>query len=354
MAQELNGEAIARALHGHTLRVPSMKGMFEQWPKTARNIHYPQLVNFVNQLINQMLNIPGRVAEHKSQDLALFCALWYPTVDWEKLKTLSYYTIWLFLWDDTIDTAEFDLADDLDEANRYRHETIVSFQQFMRSPVTTPGSAIDSVNGAIKLFGRDVASFFTTEQTERFLHEVNVFVRCSGLEQEHRLSGKILGYDEYIDLRLGTTAVYTLTGLAEYITGEHLPQYLMDSQARRNVWKETNIGIIIVNDVLSLKKELRTMCLINAVSALMKEGMDLQASVDELMIRLVDSICRLDAAASVLDGVTKDLPVLNRTVKDYCDACRNMITATYEFSLVSARYMLPDFVAEDGSVLIPL
>ncbi|KAM0329994.1 hypothetical protein ACHAQA_004163 [Verticillium albo-atrum] len=351
---ELNGEDIARALHGRTLHVPSMKAMFKHWPQTARNVHYPELVKFVDQLITQMLNIPGRVAQHKSQDLALFCAFWYPNVDWEKLKTLSYYTIWLFLWDDTIDTAEFDLADDLEEANRYRHETIVSFQQFIRSPASAPVSTVDSVNGAIKLFGRDVASFFTTEETERFLYEVNVFIRCSGQEQEHRISGTILGYDEYIDLRLGTTAVYTLTGLAEFIIGEHLPQHLMNSQARRDVWKETNIGIIIVNDILSLKKELRTMCLINAVSALMKEGMDLQSAVDELMERLAASIARLDQAAATLDRMTRHQPLINRTVRQYSDACRTMVTATYEFSLVSARYMLSEYVAKDGSVSIPL
>ncbi|KAF3358074.1 Heat shock factor protein 4 [Verticillium dahliae VDG1] len=354
MHTEIDGEAIARALHGRTLHVPSMRGIFEHWPQTVRNTHYLALVEFVNELITQMLSIPSRVAQHKSQDLALFCALWYPHVDWETLKTLSYYTIWLFLWDDTIDTAEYDLADDLEEANRYRQETVASFNQYMRSPVSSADCAIDSVNGAVKLFGRDVASFFTEETTERFLHEVDVFITCSGLEQEHRISGKILEYDEYIDLRLGTTAVYTLTGLVEFIIGEHLPQHIMNSQARRDVWREANIAIIIVNDILSLKKELRTMCLINAVSALMKEGMDLQGSVDELLVRLVDSVARFDAAASVLDRATEQSPMLNMTVRRYCDACRTMVTATYEFSLVSARYMLPEFVAPDGSVHIPL
>ncbi|RBQ92452.1 hypothetical protein VDGD_20407 [Verticillium dahliae] len=96
------------------------------------------------------------------------------------------------------------------------------------------------------------------------------------------------------------------------------------------------------------------MCLINAVSALMKEGMDLQGSVDELLVRLVDSVARFDAAASVLDRATEQSPMLNMTVRRYCDACRTMVTATYEFSLVSARYMLPEFVAPDGSVHIPL
>ncbi|KAM0503448.1 hypothetical protein ACHAPW_005344 [Verticillium nonalfalfae] len=357
MHTEINGEAIARALHGRTLHVPSMRGTFEHWPQTVRNIHYLALVEFVNELITR----------------------WYPHVDWETLKTLSYYTIWLFLWDDTIDTAEYDLADDLEQANRYRQETMASFNQYLRSPASFADCAIDSVNEAIKLFGRAVASFFTEEITERFLHEVDVFITCSGLEQEHRISGKILQYDEYIDLRLGTTAVYTLTGLVEsvhpevihtFIIGEHLPEHIMNSQARRDVWREANIAIIIVNDILSLKKELvsiaidtqlngfspvqRTMCLINAVSALMKEGMDLQGSVDELMVRLVDSVARFDTAASVLERATEQAPMLNRTVKRYCDACRTMVTATYEFSLVSARYMLPEFVAPDGSVHIPL
>ncbi|EGY21800.1 uncharacterized protein VDAG_03240 [Verticillium dahliae VdLs.17] len=330
MHTEIDGEAIARALHGRTLHVPSMRGIFEHWPQTVRNTHYLALVEFVNELITQMLSIPSRVAQHKSQDLALFCALWYPHVDWETLKTLSYYTIWLFLWDDTIDTAEYDLADDLEEANLYRQETVASFNQYMRSPVSSADCAIDCVNGAVKLFGRDVASFFTEETTERFLHEVDVFITCSGLEQEYRISGKILEYDEYIDLRLGTTAVYTLTGLVESVQPEHI----MNSQARRDVWREANIAIIIVNDILSLKKELRTMCLINAVSALMKEGMDLQGSVDELLVRLVDSVARFDAAASVLDRATEQSPMLNRTVRRYCDACRTMVTATYEFRYV--------------------
>ena len=50
---------------------------------------------------------------------------------------------------------------------------------------------------------------------ERFLSEIKSFVRSCGREQELRISGKIPDYDKYIELRLGTGAVYTLCALAE-------------------------------------------------------------------------------------------------------------------------------------------
>ena len=88
---------------------------------------------------------------------------WYPEADWETLQTLSYFFIWLFLWDDTIDTAEYDISDDLDRANRFRDDTITVFEQnFLQIRDRRKEVEVDGINRVVEAFSLRVTNFFTT------------------------------------------------------------------------------------------------------------------------------------------------------------------------------------------------
>ena len=67
---------------------------------------------------------PPKIAKYKQIDFALFAALWWPRASWSRLVTLTYFTIWIFVWDDEIDTATNHLSMDFDAAEAFREQTI--------------------------------------------------------------------------------------------------------------------------------------------------------------------------------------------------------------------------------------
>lgn len=89
---------------------------------------------------------------------------WFPFADWDTLKTLALYTIWLFLWDDSVDTAEHDLADDIVGANEYRTETICVFKKYVGGAKWLQNVQVDGINGVIETFAHRLSDFFNSGQ----------------------------------------------------------------------------------------------------------------------------------------------------------------------------------------------
>lgn len=105
-----------------------------------------------------------------------------------------------------------------------------------------------------------------------------------------------------------------------------------------------------INDILSLKKEMvrfpfpipsspytdtmlqATGCVVNLVPVLYQAGQSLEEVIPYLTEEMHASRDRLDAAAEKLDPMTKKDTQLNKTVKEFIDGIRRMVTGTLEYS----------------------
>lgn len=119
---------------------------------------------------------------------------------------------------------------------------------------------------------------------------------------------------------------------------------------------ECNFIIIVVNDILSLKKEIvsflpvpswtvpcdlvkilntktqATDCVFNVVPVLYKSGKSLDQALSYLMDEMHASRDRLDGIAAKLDSMTKHDPGLNKHVLDFLNGLRVMDTGTLIYS----------------------
>lgn len=68
---------------------------------------------------------------------------------------------------------------------------------------------------------------FFEDKRRRFLDEVKVFIAACGKEQQARIAGEVLDYEPYVELRLGTSAVYTLCALVE-LRGHDMRKHIMN------------------------------------------------------------------------------------------------------------------------------
>lgn len=87
---------------------------------------------------------------------------WYPNADWETLKTLAMYVTWLFLWDDAVDTGEYDLADNLVRANKFRSDTLYLYEKYFGDGTLELPADIEvcNINAIIEPLAHRLKKFF--------------------------------------------------------------------------------------------------------------------------------------------------------------------------------------------------
>lgn len=191
---------------------------------------------------------------------------------------------------------------------------------------------VDPVNKVFQDFGEGFRSASDAQRQQHLYDEVQYFIKCCGVEQKLRLDNYIPDYDSYMSFRLGTVAGRTLCSLVEYTNSEELPGQVMKSRSRENLCNQVCVLLSLMNDVLSLKKELASDCAINAVTALLATDKDLQAVMGEVWDKMREAVgefgCAADAMLEMAEGDEEGMKVARR----YVEGCRAIVTGTLEFT----------------------
>ncbi|CAM1500430.1 Fc.00g095920.m01.CDS01 [Cosmosporella sp. VM-42] len=396
-SKNISHAAIAAQLRGHTMHIPSILGMFSSWPQGRQNPHYARLQLEISQIFDRVIPDQIRRAKYQKSDFALFCALWYPDADWDRLRLTGIFTAWAFIWDDTIDTNEHELSDNFEKACLFRRQSLAYVKYWLnikddeareQEPITATPSftyhklchdLLQSSNnpptwndsklgfhmntepvapslgcGVFKEFGKEVCTIFNRDQRQRFYEQIEIFAKCTEIEQAERLAGHMPSREHYMEVRLGTTADFIYCCLEELAVETALPSNIMDSAAMRKCWDECNICIIIINDILSLKKEIVTDCVINLVPILQCEGKSLQQVIQDLIADLQDSRDRFDHFASELNSFVSGEEPLAAALHKYLNGLRTNVTGTADYSFYSKRYGITQYLKEDGTLDLTL
>lgn len=149
------------------------------------------------------------------------------------------FTVCLFVWDDTVDTNEEDLASDFSKATLWRQQSLAYFKYHLQlSPEQQEPECPDTVCLMFKEFGeRFCANFgdrkwsedmmgilytvlmansvFPSAQRRRMYAKIKDFVEHCELEQAERLAGRIPNYEQYVSLRYMVTGVRMFALLLE-------------------------------------------------------------------------------------------------------------------------------------------
>ncbi|KAK1967252.1 terpenoid synthase [Colletotrichum sublineola] len=346
---------IIEALKGQAIHVPNLYSIFKGWPVKA-NINYERLVPVVEDAFDRQS--PNLREKYRRANYARFVSLYYPHPEWNQVRILALYIIWLFCWDDAIDQqGTGDLSNDLLRAKTRRDNTIRVLEH-----VLGLDNKFDSdiefaqADYELKVIGDELKKAYTQEQRQVFMNQMRRYIGNCHEEQAMRLQGTLPGIDSYSELRHGTAAVWTLCALVEFGLSEKIPEHIRYMKQIQTIWSETSRAVWITNDILSLRKEIPeegSESVVNAVPIIMKhEGKCPQQAVDALLAELVTSVTAFEAAAIDLEeAVGKEGKELMKT---YCDACRCMVTGSIQFTFESSRYKLEGCLNEDGSLDILL
>lgn len=247
------------------------------------------------------------------------------------MQTLAVYAVWLVCWDDCVDANEGDLAGDYEAAERWRGRTVDVVRRILEVGGKGRIGEGDAVNEVFQDFATPFIEKASMVQRQHLFDELRFFIECCAVEQKLRLENTIPDYDSYIPFRIGTVAGRTLCSLVEYASQEELPPSIANSPLRSEMWDQVSILLSLMNDLLSLKKELHSECVINAVAALLAPEKSIDDVVREVEEKLKWAVGEFDRVADGLVKLVEDDEVKKGVVMRYVDGCRAVVTGTLEF-----------------------
>ncbi|PVI05614.1 terpenoid synthase [Periconia macrospinosa] len=349
-------ERIFDLVRGRTVNVPDLQAMMEHWPAdTNPNL---ELLESATKARFEWL-FPGAENQKRLKKMhktyaALFAAMWWPYAPVEALYTAAWLSIWLFVWDDETDSAEFsDIVYDFDRACDFRTETLRFIRESLRLPdnsdsrdCPSPSDSTASL-GPENIFiynfedvGRAVSEFENGRLAAKFYDELEVFVKMTELEQKVHLSGELPTVSEYLERRMGSSGVHVCLVLTEYAYQIEIPDAVYHETEMKVLWHETNMNISVCNDILSAKKELQVGQTDSLIPLLAVELGSVQSALDVASKMLQDSVIAIDAAADALLARHARDTALCANLQKFIDGCKYACTANLNWSVVSGRYKL--------------
>ncbi|KAF1913064.1 isoprenoid synthase domain-containing protein [Ampelomyces quisqualis] len=352
-------EALLDRLKGQEIVIPDLYAVFSSWVQIGVNTHYQELVPVADERLETIFEDKHKLSALRASDFAFFASTWWPRAHYDELRVLMFFTIWLFNWDDEIDEPMGCYSEDLDAAEEYRSQTIDFVLECLGlhdRPSAQRFPAQNKIIASFREIGEPLAKDYTIDQRKRFMEELTRFMEKTSREQQFRLCCGIPSVEEYWSFRMGTSAVGLVVAVQEYAMNIHICDSVMRKDTMiKSITDETIINISIVNDLLSLRKEISKGCIDSIVPIYCAQGMSVQNAVNEAVRALEASKSRFDKAAQSLSVAAQQDPLKYKHVSEWVEGCQSLCMGNLVWSLATGRYDISQYCAQsDGCVRFTL
>ncbi|KAL2136446.1 hypothetical protein VTI74DRAFT_3679 [Chaetomium olivicolor] len=349
----------AENLCGKQFRIPDLRPAFASWNQ-GLSPHYPQIKQVVDARLEGLIRNERVLAKVKAGDIGLFASGWFPTAPYRHLKTVALYCVWLFLWDDAIDggaaptTAGTGLA-----AEEYCRRSVgfVRYHLGLDEPGAPAPPAPTKVCGSFAEVGRRVCECCGAEDRRGLFEHLGEYMEACVTEYRWRLSGRAPGVDEFYGWRLRTSSVDVMLDFCRMLNGITLPKDVLEAKELAAMGLSVNKLLILINELFSLKKELKDGAFGNLIPITMRSlGLDLEAAVNNVVQDIHSCIRDFEDSSSALQTTAtrehgQDVASQLRLL---IEAYQAIATTVLKFSVQSPRYGLLKDRQEDGSFLVTL
>ncbi|KAK8104927.1 hypothetical protein PG999_008286 [Apiospora kogelbergensis] len=338
-----------QTLKGQKLRFPDFDHLLRTWPR-GMSPHYEALKKIHEEELPQLLG-PGskRLEAAIAAEFSLNAATWWPTSSFDAVRFASYLVAWLYVWDNETDSPEFnqDVCLNLEAGEKFRAETREHIKAYLddgnwgRYRQRPRTEKISSALASFNPVGEPAAFRMTSGQRVLFLRQLLRFVQATAYEQRSELSGVAPTIDEYLPTRMGTSGVETISACIEYMVNIDLGDCLRADPDIQTIYAENNCIISMMNDVFSLRRELR-------LAVLYHEYQDLQPAMGQIYEIVKASVSRLDSAA---ERLLERYPDRRGDLEAFITGAKTMCTGNIQWSIRNKRYNL-GFSKCDGTAEI--
>ncbi|KAI1080827.1 Presilphiperfolan-8-beta-ol synthase [Whalleya microplaca] len=298
--------------------------------------------------ITRVIQADEKWAQKNSKaDMAYMASIWAPTCDEEALRVM------LILFDDQFD--EGHLSNDLSAAQEELdvHLGIMENTQPRFKPEESPirycrknDAVIASTAITPDIFPRQIRfpddigpseqdlQHHWKEMHRRFFDGLLVQIKVT--QDKRTLTRDV---QEFLDMRRGTIAVYPVIALTGYAQGIELSPKILEHASLQECMCVSADLALLVNDILSYKKDLALGVDQNLIMLLKAKGLSTQQAVDRMGTMLDDCYKRWYTALANMPAWGEKI---DHKVLQFVDVCRNVALGNLYWSFKTGRYLGAD------------
>ncbi|KAI0156091.1 terpene synthase metal binding domain-containing protein [Pestalotiopsis sp. NC0098] len=313
-----------------TISLPDLfKGFLVSEPIV--NTHYqPVRMDSEQWLRSDMSLTPKQYKRVNYCDFSYFTAVLVPHAPRERLRVVTDWGNWVFLFDDMFDEGE--LTNDRDTSRRIINNLLSAMLPNVRRTST---EAV--VTAHDNIFQR-IASEATPSVAQRYVRAMTSY--CAGVFQhvEDHTSDRTPSIADMLETRRQSIGVFPMYPLIEFAYNLDLPdQVFLDPaiQALENLGAEF---VMLMNDILSYQKEESENVPFNMVAVCRINGSSAQNAFDEIASLVDERYAIWDATVRKVPSWGKDV---DAQVQQYVQGIQNIVQANLSWSFRTGRYFGP-------------
>ncbi|KAH8662917.1 isoprenoid synthase domain-containing protein [Tricladium varicosporioides] len=324
-------ENLLSLIRGQSMTLPDIEYLLRHWPQSIHP-ELDRLYTDIELYLEGVFPAGKRLQKLKAAKIPLLGASWLPDVSYQALTISTYLLIWVFVWDDEMDSLEFSsIVADPKQAKVFRTATIEYIRACLDGDdIQAAKISSNPIITSFKPVGDAVASSCTNDQIAAFLSELELFVYMTGVEQLFQQEKMLPTVEEYQERRMGSSSVGALLSITEYAYDIDIPINVIKDHDVRILIDEANTIVSVTNDILSIKKEVAQGQVDSLIPLLYLRHGSLQVAVDSAMSTLRSSVVSLESAAERLkarylhdERLTDDLMKYIESIKRSCTASLN-------------------------------
>ncbi|KAI1107633.1 Presilphiperfolan-8-beta-ol synthase [Jackrogersella minutella] len=265
-------------------------------------------------------------------DMCYLASIWAPDADEESLRMFLDWNYWIFLFDDQFD--EGHLKEDLIAAQEEVDRTMAIMEK--DSPlIKLEDNAIRHIFQTCWLRLKRWAS---PELQQRYKEQHKWYFDQLVVQVQQKVRGEALSRDvqTYMHVRRGTIGSYPAIMIAEYCQGIQLPENVHSHDSLQECMRISSELIVLVNDILSYRKDLELGVEHNLISLLMKQGMSLQQAVDKIGTMIDNCYKRWYTTLAEIPSYGEEI---DRQVLLFIEVCRYLALGNLHWSFKTGRYL---------------
>ncbi|KAI2606579.1 Presilphiperfolan-8-beta-ol synthase [Hypoxylon sp. NC1633] len=283
--------------------------------------------------IARIMNMDEKMcARNVRTDLCYMTSIWVPNADEEALRVMLDFNHWVFLFDDQFD--EGHLKNDPIAAQEEVDRTMA----IMDDDAPLMNLEENKIRYVFQAFWLRLKQRASPELQKRFKDQIKPYFDQLVVQVQQMARGEVLSRDvqTYMEIRRGTIGSYAVVTLGEYAHGIQLPESVFSHNSLQECMRVSADLTILVNDILSYRKDLELGVDHNLISLLMEQNKSLQQAVDQIGAMMDNCYRRWYAALADLPAYGEEI---DRNVLLFVDVCRYIPLGNLHWSFMTGRYL---------------
>jgi len=346
-------EIFLREIKGSQVVIPDLYALLPSW-RFNMNPNYHAVKTKTDAWLESWLQNDILLRRMKMANFSRLAACLYPDASEEECLMMSYYHLWVFLWDDELDCGPY--ANDPRMALQFKKETDRVLDYTLGDhPFTGHPPPMTPIMAAFSTVAEKVVAGTTAEIRRRFLSELKYYVDSACLLPLRRNTAKqdLLSVEGFLEQRKASGGCGPSIVLTQYVYRLDIPAFVLDHESMRVIWDQACMLGHLINDLVSFAKELADNQLDNIVPVLAMEN---KISLQEAIEIACDLVCK---AHQTFEDAEKRVPMtgnpkLDKKIRLYIQACKDLVTGELNWCCQNERYFGKNPQREGNKVFLKI